>query len=170
MLQVSRRSISFRYLYRLPPYLYRPSPFPVYTSISSSLYSTTSTKSTSAAKPHIPAIGRTFSSSSTANSKTLDTKTEMAVDSVTLESLTAEVAAQSQVLNELRKQQGADPAIVEEAKKKLGELKRSLAVIQGAGGGSKEGKKKERLLLKVPKVSIRSTILSFVENSTLRCV
>ena len=85
----------------------------------------------------------------------------MAVDTVTVESLTAEVAAQSQVLNELRKQQGADPAIVEEAKKKLGELKRNLAGLQGAGGGSKEGKKKERLLLKVPKVSIQSTYFIF---------
>ncbi|KAI0354692.1 histidyl-tRNA synthetase [Trametes cingulata] len=70
------------------------------------------------------------------------------------DALANEIAAQSNLLNDLRKQQ-ADPAVVEEAKKKLGDLKRSLALLQNANaaaGGSKEGKKKERMLLKTPKV------------------
>ncbi|KAI0368941.1 histidyl-tRNA synthetase [Pilatotrama ljubarskyi] len=69
------------------------------------------------------------------------------------DALANEITAQSNLLNDLRKQQ-ADPALVEEAKKKLGDLKRSLALLQNANaaaGGSKEGKKKERMLLKTPK-------------------
>ncbi|KAI9000683.1 histidyl-tRNA synthetase [Trametes punicea] len=69
------------------------------------------------------------------------------------DTLASEIAAQSALLNDLRKQQ-ADPALVEETKKKLGELKRNLALLQntGSGGsGAKEGKKKERMLLKTPK-------------------
>ncbi|EIW63907.1 histidyl-tRNA synthetase [Trametes versicolor FP-101664 SS1] len=65
--------------------------------------------------------------------------------------LADEIAAQSSLLNDLRKQQ-ADPAVVEEAKKKLGDLKRSLALQQNANGGAKDGKKKERILLKTAKV------------------
>ncbi|KAL1951084.1 hypothetical protein VTO73DRAFT_233 [Trametes versicolor] len=64
--------------------------------------------------------------------------------------LADEIAAQSSLLNDLRKQQ-ADPAVVEEAKKKLGDLKRSLALQQNANGGAKDGKKKERILLKTAK-------------------
>ena len=70
----------------------------------------------------------------------------------TLEALTSGIAQQSQLLNDLRKQQG-DPAVVEEAKKKLGDLKKSLALLQGADGSKDGSKKKERLLLKTPKVS-----------------
>ncbi|KAH9897667.1 histidyl-tRNA synthetase [Cubamyces lactineus] len=69
------------------------------------------------------------------------------------DALASEIAAQSTLLNDLRKQQ-ADPALVEEAKKKLGDLKRSLALLQNANAsasGAKEGKKKERILLKTPK-------------------
>ncbi|EKM61856.1 uncharacterized protein PHACADRAFT_248747 [Phanerochaete carnosa HHB-10118-sp] len=67
----------------------------------------------------------------------------------TVESLTAQIAEQSALLNDLRKQQ-AEAATVEEVKKKLGELKRKLG--QMAGGSSKDGgKKKERILLKTPK-------------------
>lgn len=65
--------------------------------------------------------------------------------------LADEIAAQSALLNDLRKQQ-ADPAVVEDAKKKLGDLKRSLALQQNANGGAKDGKKKERILLKTAKV------------------
>ncbi|RPD82835.1 histidyl-tRNA synthetase [Lentinus tigrinus ALCF2SS1-7] len=71
--------------------------------------------------------------------------------SPSVEALTEEVAAQSALVNDLRKQQ-ADAATVEEAKKKLGELKRTLALAQHtAGGGGKGEKKKERMLLKTPK-------------------
>ena len=70
----------------------------------------------------------------------------------TVEALAEEVAAQSALVNELRKQ-GAENAAVEEAKKKLGELKKSLALLQRAqGAGGKGEKKKERMLLKTPKV------------------
>ena len=68
------------------------------------------------------------------------------------EALAEEVAAQNALVNDLRKQQ-ADAATVEEAKKKLGELKRALALAQNAAsGGGKGEKKKERMLLKTPKV------------------
>ncbi|CAL1694731.1 unnamed protein product [Somion occarium] len=68
----------------------------------------------------------------------------------TLESLNQEIAAQSAHLVELRKQQ-AEGSIMDEAKKKLGELKKSLALLQGAGGSRDASKKKERLLLKTAK-------------------
>lgn len=51
----------------------------------------------------------------------------------TVEALTSDVAKQSQVLNDLRKQQ-ADPLVIEEAKKKLGELKKNLALLSGGAG------------------------------------
>ena len=65
--------------------------------------------------------------------------------------LAEEVTAQSALLTELRKTQGEGPA-VEEAKKKLGELKRALALAQNASGGGGKEKKKERMLLKTAKV------------------
>ncbi len=68
-----------------------------------------------------------------------------------LAALAEEIAAQSALVNDLRKQQ-ADGAAVEEAKKKLGELKRTLAQVQHAAGGGAREKKKERMLLKTPKV------------------
>ncbi|PIL31285.1 hypothetical protein GSI_05983 [Ganoderma sinense ZZ0214-1] len=69
----------------------------------------------------------------------------------TAEALAEEVAAQNAVVNELRKQ-GADNAAVEEAKKRLGELKKNLALLQhAAGAGGKGEKKKERMLLKTAK-------------------
>lgn len=67
----------------------------------------------------------------------------------TAEELNLGIAQQSALLNDLLKQQ-ADPAIVDEVKKKLGNLKKTLAQV---AGGSKDSKKKERLLLKTPKVS-----------------
>ncbi|KAI1790933.1 histidyl-tRNA synthetase [Ganoderma leucocontextum] len=73
----------------------------------------------------------------------------------TAEALAEEVAAQNAVVNELRKQ-GADNAAVEDAKKRLGELKRNLALLQHAAGtGGKGEKKKERMLLKTAKVRAR---------------
>ena len=70
----------------------------------------------------------------------------------TVESLAKEIEQQSAHLVTLRKQQAED-ATVEEAKKKLGELKKSLALLKG--GSSKDaGKKKERLLLKTAKVRV----------------
>ena len=73
----------------------------------------------------------------------------------TAESLNQEIAQQTTLFNELRLQNG-DPSTVEEVKKKLGELKKSLGALMKAAGGSKDTKKKERLLLKTAKVSYRS--------------
>lgn len=68
----------------------------------------------------------------------------------TLETLNKEITAGTTRLNELRLQ-GADAPVLEEAKKKLGELKKSLAMLKGAGSSMDAGKKKERLLLKTAK-------------------
>ncbi|KII93120.1 hypothetical protein PLICRDRAFT_49196 [Plicaturopsis crispa FD-325 SS-3] len=70
----------------------------------------------------------------------------------TLESLNQEIADQTARFNELRLQ-NADQAVVDEAKKKLGELKRTLGTLKAGsgGGGSKDAKKKERILLKTAK-------------------
>lgn len=69
------------------------------------------------------------------------------------ESLNQDIAQQKVLLSDLRKQL-ADAAVVEEAKRKLGDLQRSLAQLQlqNAGGAKDGGKKRERLLLKTPKV------------------
>ncbi len=67
----------------------------------------------------------------------------------TVETITQEIAEANAFFNDARKQ-GADAAIIEGHKKKLGDLKRALGQLQG---GSKDaGKKKERLLLKTAKV------------------
>lgn len=66
----------------------------------------------------------------------------------TAESLNKEIAEQTALFNDLRKQQ-ADPAALDEVKKRLGELKRSLASIPGVKDADK---KRERLLLKTAKV------------------
>jgi hypothetical protein len=72
------------------------------------------------------------------------------------ESINQEIAQQTALFNELRLQK-ADSTAIDEAKKKLGDLKRSLALLGGnsaSGSGSKDaGKKRERLLLKTGKVS-----------------
>lgn len=68
----------------------------------------------------------------------------------TVESLNQEIAERSALFNDARKQ-GADAAIIEEHKVKLGELKRALGQLMGASG-SKDAKKKDRLLLKTAKV------------------
>lgn len=78
----------------------------------------------------------------------------------TAESLTAEITQQTALLNELRLQ-NTDAAALDAAKKKLGELKKTLGAIgkaetsPGLAGTSdgKDGKKKDRLLLKTAKVS-----------------
>ncbi|PCH34343.1 histidyl-tRNA synthetase [Wolfiporia cocos MD-104 SS10] len=67
-----------------------------------------------------------------------------------MEALNQEIAQQKALLVDLRKQ-AADAAIIEEAKKKLGDLQRALALQQNASGAKTDGKKKERLLLKTPK-------------------
>lgn len=68
----------------------------------------------------------------------------------TPETLATEIATQTTLLNDLRLQKAEAP-LVEDAKKKLGELKKTLATLRG-GGAKYAGKKKERLLLKTAKV------------------
>jgi len=80
----------------------------------------------------------------------------------TAQSLAAEITQQTALVNELRLQ-NTDPTTLDAAKKKLGELKKTLGAIakakaeasSGAAGTSdnKDGKKKDRLLLKTAKVS-----------------
>ena len=70
-------------------------------------------------------------------------------------SLAEEISQQSALLAELKKQQ-ADATLIEEVKKKLGDLKKTQAIQAAAlnGGARDAGKKKERLLLKTPKVRL----------------
>ena len=71
----------------------------------------------------------------------------------TEESLTQEIQQQSALVNKL-KADGAEAAAIDDAWKKLGELKKSLGALKKeAGSGKDSGKKKERLLLKTAKVS-----------------
>lgn len=73
----------------------------------------------------------------------------------TVESLNQEIAERSALFNDARKE-GTDAAIIEEHRLKLGELKRALGQLMGASG-SKDTKKKDRLLLKTAKVRPQSS-------------
>ncbi|KIY50012.1 histidyl-tRNA synthetase [Fistulina hepatica ATCC 64428] len=67
------------------------------------------------------------------------------------EDLQREIQAQTAIFNDLRLKD-SNPGALDEAKKKLGDLKRALGVATAASGsGAKDGKKKERLLLKTAK-------------------
>ncbi|EIM83606.1 histidine-tRNA ligase [Stereum hirsutum FP-91666 SS1] len=66
----------------------------------------------------------------------------------TAESLSAEIEEQTKLFNKLRLE-NAEPAAMEDVRKRLGELKKALGQLNAQAGGS--GKKKERLLLKTPK-------------------
>ncbi|KAI9569547.1 hypothetical protein HD554DRAFT_2091947, partial [Boletus coccyginus] len=72
----------------------------------------------------------------------------------TAQSLAAEITLQTAFVNELRLQ-NTDPTALDAAKKKLGELKKTFGAIGKAGAAgtsdSKDGKKKDRLLLKTAK-------------------
>ncbi|KZV74092.1 histidine-tRNA ligase [Peniophora sp. CONT] len=70
----------------------------------------------------------------------------------TLESLTSEQTQQTDLFQRLRKE-GADPAQLDEVKKRIQELKKEIGALKAADGpaGGAAGKKKERLLLKTPK-------------------
>jgi hypothetical protein len=77
-------------------------------------------------------------------------------------SINQEIAQQTSLLNELRHKH-ADTSAVEDVKKRLGELKKSLALLkinkEGGKDASKEaGKKRERLLLKTAKVRAPSFV------------
>jgi histidyl-tRNA synthetase len=66
------------------------------------------------------------------------------------DSLTAEIAQATGALNDLRLQ-NADASSIDAAKKRLGELKKTMAAMNSAGGSKDAGKKRERLLLKTAK-------------------
>lgn len=66
----------------------------------------------------------------------------------TLDALNAELAQQTELFSKLRIE-NSDLTALEESRKRLGEIKRELASLKQGG---KEAKKKERLLLKTPKV------------------
>ncbi|KAG1783407.1 hypothetical protein EV702DRAFT_1062102 [Suillus placidus] len=68
----------------------------------------------------------------------------------TSDSLTAELAQATSALNDLRLQ-NADASSIDAAKKRLGELKKTMAAMNSAGGSKDAAKKKERLLLKTAK-------------------
>ena len=70
----------------------------------------------------------------------------------TEESLTQEISEQSTLVAKLKSDSSAVVAL-EEAKKKLAELKKNLNLMKNAASGGRDaGKKKERLLLKTAKV------------------
>lgn len=69
----------------------------------------------------------------------------------TSDSLIAEIAQATGALNDLRLQ-NADASSIDAAKKRLGELKKTMAAMNIASGSKDAGKKKERLLLKTAKV------------------
>ncbi|KAG2116168.1 hypothetical protein DEU56DRAFT_748391 [Suillus clintonianus] len=79
--------------------------------------------------------------------KSIGTRT-MATE--TADSLTAEIEQAKGALNDLRLQ-NADASSIDAAKKRLGELKKTMAAMNSAGGSKDAGKKKERLLLKTAK-------------------
>ncbi|KAF8239038.1 hypothetical protein L208DRAFT_1386905, partial [Tricholoma matsutake] len=71
--------------------------------------------------------------------------------SSSIDTLQQEIEQQSIFFNDLRKQNAA-PALLDEAKKKLGDLKKSLALSQAASVEKDVGgKKRERLMLKTAK-------------------
>ena len=70
-----------------------------------------------------------------------------------LETLNQAIASSTHNLQTLQTQK-ADAAAIAEERKKLGELKKQLAALTGAAGGSKAAAKNSaRMLLKTPKVS-----------------
>ncbi|KAG1879642.1 histidyl-tRNA synthetase [Suillus tomentosus] len=79
--------------------------------------------------------------------KSIGTRT-MATE--TSDSLVAEIAQATGALNDLRLQ-NADASSIDAAKKRLGELKKTMAAMNIASGSKDAGKKKERLLLKTAK-------------------
>lgn len=68
-----------------------------------------------------------------------------------LEGLKQQVEEATAQFNELRLQKAA-PEALEEARKRLADLKKAFGVANAASGSGKDAKKKERLLLKTAKV------------------
>ena len=68
----------------------------------------------------------------------------------TIESLSTEIARQTELFNKLRLE-NSDTSVLDDTRKRLGDLKKSLGALKNAAGVSKDAGK-ERLLLKTPKV------------------
>lgn len=69
-------------------------------------------------------------------------------------SLSQQIAEQSALFSKLRAD-SSEPSLVEEARKKLAEMKKSLGLLKNTSSDGKDaGKKKERLLLKTAKVCV----------------
>ncbi|KAJ7157316.1 hypothetical protein C8R46DRAFT_1004259 [Mycena filopes] len=69
-----------------------------------------------------------------------------------IESISEQISTQTALFNQLRLQ-NAEASVLDEAKKRLGELKKSLALSKGSDGtsGAAGAKKRERILLKTAK-------------------
>ena len=86
--------------------------------------------------------------------------------SADIDTVNQEIARQTSLLNDLRLKQ-AEPSVLDDVKKKLGELKRSLAALNSAAGGKDAGKRRERLLLKTAKVThIRILSRSAIQSAS----
>lgn len=76
----------------------------------------------------------------------------------TIESINQDITQQTALVNKLKADK-ADEAVIKEEWQKLGELKKSLHLLKGAAGSSKDSaKKKERLLLKTAKVLTSNSV------------
>lgn len=78
--------------------------------------------------------------------RSLQTMAAIEIDAIQLE-----LDQHRTLFNDLRKQ-NASSDILDQAKKKLGDLQKSLALAKGAAGSKDAGKKRERLMLKTAKV------------------
>ena len=72
-----------------------------------------------------------------------------------MDALKEEIDQQQSLFNDLRAQK-ADAATLDEAKKRLADLKKQLGQSKAAAGVKDGGKKRERLLLKTAKVRPRA--------------
>ena len=84
--------------------------------------------------------------------------------------LSAAITEQTQRLNDLRLSRVQDQAAIDEAKRKLSELKKTLGELKrGAAGPKEDIKKRERLLLKTAKASLIVLIGSSRSNGDGNC-
>jgi hypothetical protein len=86
------------------------------------------------------------------------------------QALSAAIAEQTQRLNDLRLSKVQDQAAIDEAKKKLSELKKTFGELKrGAAGPREDIKKRERLLLKTAKASLIVLVSNSQSNRDGTC-
>lgn len=110
---------------------------------------------------------------STRLTRSFTSRTTMSSDSVPIEQLNLDVAQQQTLFNDLRAKHAAGSPELEEARKKLSELKMALGKAKGRASASAEvagGKKKERLLLKTAKVRIFVHIVFTIADESRRAI